>query len=196
MDASSSSQTSRLEPPRNDSGGMSSRSGDKDIVMLDARSVPSKPTPEQRQRATRYKEKFQALREKYDQVTTTHDQYKRELAIAEEKARRLQAECNLLLDAVDIAVPAQPTLLHYLARDPIPPQYHSYTSIPIPPRDGASSPSPAIQSLREHHQRAANGQGPIQTVVMPDVGPLCPEDAIPEDVRRMNHQFMAQMERR
>ncbi|KAI0692922.1 hypothetical protein C8T65DRAFT_524540, partial [Cerioporus squamosus] len=91
---------------------------------------------------TRYKEKFQGLREKYDQVTATHAEYERALARADEKLKRLQEECNLLLDAVDIAVPAQPTLLHYLARDPIPPQYYSYT-VPVPP-PGTEGPPPPI----------------------------------------------------
>ncbi|KAI0777481.1 hypothetical protein BD413DRAFT_452712, partial [Trametes elegans] len=80
---------------------------------------------------TRYKEKFQSLREKYDSVTATHEEYERQLQRADEKLRRLQEECNLLLDAVDIAVPAQPSLLHYLTRDPIPPQYYSHT-VPVP----------------------------------------------------------------
>ncbi|TBU22790.1 hypothetical protein BD311DRAFT_792039 [Dichomitus squalens] len=89
---------------------------------------------------TRYKEKFQALREKYDQVTTAHTEYERALARADDKLKRLQEECNLLLDAVDIAVPAQPSLVHYLKSDPIAPPYYSYT-VPVPPA-GAEGPPP------------------------------------------------------
>jgi len=92
-------------------------------------------------RGTRYKEKFQALREKYDQTIATHEQYKRELELANEKMKRLEEECNLLLDAVDIAAPAQPTLMHYLSQDPIPPQYHSYT-VPFAPAPAAAQPQP------------------------------------------------------
>ncbi|KAI0643968.1 hypothetical protein C8Q79DRAFT_121833 [Trametes meyenii] len=82
-------------------------------------------------RGTRYKDKFLALRDKYDTVTATHEDLERQLVRADEKLKRLQEECNLLLDAVDIAVPAQPTLVHYLKRDPIPPQYYSHT-VPVP----------------------------------------------------------------
>ncbi|KAH9930268.1 uncharacterized protein B0H18DRAFT_994096 [Fomitopsis serialis] len=85
----------------------------------------------------------------------TREAYRKELTLAEDKLKKLQDECNLLLDAVDIAAPAQPSLLHYLARDPIPPQYHSYQSAPVPvpatqpsPRPTASAPAPS----HPHHQ--------------------------------------------
>ncbi|KAJ8455218.1 hypothetical protein ONZ51_g12569 [Trametes cubensis] len=45
-------------------------------------------------RGTRYKEKFQALREKYDAVTATREEYERELVRADEKLKRLQEECK------------------------------------------------------------------------------------------------------
>ncbi|KAH9945747.1 hypothetical protein B0H21DRAFT_743852 [Amylocystis lapponica] len=101
-----------------------------------------------------YKEKFQTLREKYEQVTADHSKFERELAIADEKVKKLQEECNLLLDAVDIAVPAQPTLLYYLSRDPIPPQYHSYT-VPPQPAPGAPPPAPPqpSQPARPRHRK-------------------------------------------
>ncbi|CCL99503.1 uncharacterized protein FIBRA_01521 [Fibroporia radiculosa] len=86
--------------------------------------------------------RFQNLREKYEQVTATHELVEKQLAIANEKVKRLQEECNLLLDAVDIAVPAQPTLRHYLAQDPIPPQYHSY-QVPFPAAPSATTPQPS-----------------------------------------------------
>ncbi|KAI0748954.1 hypothetical protein C8Q74DRAFT_381994 [Fomes fomentarius] len=108
-------------------------------------------------RGTRYKEKFQALREKYDQVTATHVEYEHALARADEKLKRLQEECNLLLDAVDIAVPAQPTLLHYLARDPIPPNTTRTLSPSLPqaqkaavPLRPSTSPAQPRASCRPH----------------------------------------------
>ncbi|EMD39372.1 hypothetical protein CERSUDRAFT_93408 [Gelatoporia subvermispora B] len=118
-------------------------------------------------RGTRYKEKFQALREKYDQTVATHEQYKRELELANDKLKRLQEECNLLLDAVDIAVPAQPSLLHYLSQDPIPPQYHSYT-VPFAPAPAAPQPAPPQPAppqapprtrSRRSSQQHVNGNG-------------------------------------
>ncbi|TFY67271.1 hypothetical protein EVJ58_g1718 [Rhodofomes roseus] len=91
-----------------------------------------------------YKEKYFAMQEKHTQVSETREAYRKELALAEDKVKKLQDECNLLLDAVDIAAPAQPSLLHYLARDPIPPQYHSY-SVPFPAA-AESAPAPVPQA--------------------------------------------------
>ncbi|KAI0715951.1 hypothetical protein C8Q72DRAFT_179003 [Fomitopsis betulina] len=79
------------------------------------------------------------MQEKHTQVSETREAYRKELALAEDKLRKLQDECNLLLDAVDIAAPAQPSLLHYLARDPVPPQYHSY-QVPFPSAEPAPAP--------------------------------------------------------
>ncbi|KAI0354146.1 hypothetical protein OH77DRAFT_543910 [Trametes cingulata] len=117
-------------------------------------------------RGTRYKDKFLALREKYETVTATHDEYERKLARADEKLKRLQEECNLLLDAVDIAVPAQPTLLHYLTQDPIAPQYYS-RAVPVPtglppeatipqhlPASAVPQPPPAAAAHPHPHQHA------------------------------------------
>lgn len=97
----------------------------------------------------------------------THEKYERELAIANEKIRSLQNECkcvtgsqlfefealnydsrlSLLLDAVDIAVPGQPTLMHYLQYDPVPLHfttangsiYPEVVAVPPPPADPADS---------------------------------------------------------
>ncbi|KAI0758584.1 hypothetical protein BC629DRAFT_1295726 [Irpex lacteus] len=77
-------------------------------------------------------DRFLAMKEKYEQVNATHTQYERELAQAAEKMRNLQNECNLLLDAVDIAVPGQPTLIHYLQHDPVPIHYTT-ASVPVAP---------------------------------------------------------------
>ncbi|KAG9313227.1 hypothetical protein JVU11DRAFT_6687 [Chiua virens] len=50
----------------------------------------------------RYKEKFQSLREKFDQVNALHDEYQRDLDLANTRIQRLQAENDLLLDAISI----------------------------------------------------------------------------------------------
>ncbi|KAI0339716.1 hypothetical protein BDW22DRAFT_1361294 [Trametopsis cervina] len=104
-----------------------------------SKSTPTSVQVSSGPRVTKHKEKFLAMKEKYEQVVATHEKYERELALANEKIRNLQNECNLLLDAVDIAVPGQPTLMHYLQHDPIPTQYSTTTApvypelIPMPP---------------------------------------------------------------
>ncbi|KLO09544.1 hypothetical protein SCHPADRAFT_560056 [Schizopora paradoxa] len=85
-------------------------------------------------RATKYKEKFHALRETYDLVTAKHEEHQRELELANAKLRKLQAEnepsversvglslahrapSSLLLDAMMLVASGQPTLLPYLDR--------------------------------------------------------------------------------
>ncbi|KZT68669.1 hypothetical protein DAEQUDRAFT_727543 [Daedalea quercina L-15889] len=113
-----------------------------------------------------YKEKYFAMQEKHTQVSETREAYRKELALAEDKLRKLQDECNLLLDAVDIAAPAQPSLLHYLARDPIPPQYHSYqvpfpstaepTHAPVPAQQSSPGPTPPTPA-HPHSQPHSHG---------------------------------------
>lgn len=57
---------------------------------------------------------------------------------------------SLLLDAVDIAAPSQPTLLHYLTQDPIPAHYHLTARGLLPPPMEAVEPEP-------QPPRSANG---------------------------------------
>ncbi|KAH7910068.1 hypothetical protein BJ138DRAFT_1114439 [Hygrophoropsis aurantiaca] len=96
----------------------------------------------------RYKEKFQALRERYDQVTALHEEYQRDLKLANERMQKLQAENDLLLDAISIALPTTPSLRHPARpspRQPPPPERHQngYSSVangagrypPMEPRD-------------------------------------------------------------
>ncbi|PCH36457.1 hypothetical protein WOLCODRAFT_127226 [Wolfiporia cocos MD-104 SS10] len=85
--------------------------------------IISKPAAPPTNRGKSYKEKFQALREKFEQVSATHEQYEKELAVANQKLKSLQAEINLLLDAVDIAAYEQEVLVHYMTQDPVPPEY-------------------------------------------------------------------------
>ncbi|ETW78829.1 hypothetical protein HETIRDRAFT_453401 [Heterobasidion irregulare TC 32-1] len=49
-------------------------------------------------RQVRYKDRFQSLRERYDQVTAMHEDYERALNAAFEKERKLQFEIDSLLD--------------------------------------------------------------------------------------------------
>ncbi|KAJ7089773.1 hypothetical protein B0H15DRAFT_839190 [Mycena belliarum] len=71
-------------------------------------------------RNSRYKEKFQALREKYDRITAKQEEYHRDLEIATAKIKKLQAENDLLLDAMNLAATHQPSLFPLLP-PPLPP---------------------------------------------------------------------------
>ncbi|KAI0091430.1 hypothetical protein BDY19DRAFT_930455 [Irpex rosettiformis] len=113
-------------------------------------------------RATKYKDKFLAMKERYEHVTSTHSKYERELAIANEKMRNLQNECNLLLDAVDIAVPGQPSLMHYLQHDPVPVHYATANAVvpeaPMMPLQVPSSQQSAPPAPPPpHHTNGTNG---------------------------------------
>jgi len=97
---------------------------------MEANSLASKPphhpveentrfkVPAPQRSGPRYKEKFQALREKYDQVNALHDEYQRDLDLANARIRKLQVENDLLLDAISIAVPATPSLMHLIRPSP------------------------------------------------------------------------------
>lgn len=52
--------------------------------------------------STPYKEKFLALRQKYESVNSVHEEYVRDLGMANARMKRLQAENDLLLDAVGL----------------------------------------------------------------------------------------------
>ncbi|KAJ7623698.1 hypothetical protein FB45DRAFT_926498 [Roridomyces roridus] len=59
-------------------------------------------------RNSRYKEKFQALREKYDRVLAKQAEYLNEYDTATAKIKQLQAENDLLLDAMYLAAQQNP----------------------------------------------------------------------------------------
>ncbi|KAI9567083.1 hypothetical protein HD554DRAFT_1022375 [Boletus coccyginus] len=80
-------------------------------------NIRVKAPPPQRS-GPRYKEKFQALREKFDQVNALHDEYQRDLELANARVRKLQSENDLLLDAISITVPATPSLMHLIRPSP------------------------------------------------------------------------------
>ncbi|KAL0954065.1 hypothetical protein HGRIS_005215 [Hohenbuehelia grisea] len=90
---------------------------------------------------TRYKEKFQELREKYEQVNARREQYHHELALASAKIARLQAENDVLLDSLSAALPQNG------------PSINNYTT--MPPHD--MQPPPPEQYPRHHHQRMPSG---------------------------------------
>ncbi|KAJ6478493.1 hypothetical protein C8R47DRAFT_633362 [Mycena vitilis] len=117
-------------------------------------SNPPRPPPEggtpffhgqHPHRNSRYKEKFQALREKYDRVTAKQQEYHQDLEIATEKIKKLQAENDLLLDAMNLAASHQPSMFGLL------PPAHP----PDAPRGGGPINIDAGPAPRHH----ANGNG-------------------------------------
>ncbi|EIW75132.1 hypothetical protein CONPUDRAFT_140126 [Coniophora puteana RWD-64-598 SS2] len=68
----------------------------------------------------RYKEKFQQLRERYDQVNALHDEYERNLELAKTRMRKLQEENDLLLDAIALTIPEVPPGVPHPEQDPAP----------------------------------------------------------------------------
>ncbi|KAG2144261.1 hypothetical protein DEU56DRAFT_790840 [Suillus clintonianus] len=79
----------------------------------------------------RYKEKFQFLRERFDRVVGLKEEYERDLELANARMHKLQAENDLLLDAINLTVPATPSLMH-LTR-PSPTLYSHQVAPPAPP---------------------------------------------------------------
>ncbi|KAI5123207.1 hypothetical protein M0805_003973 [Coniferiporia weirii] len=68
-----------------------------------------------------YKTKFHSLRERYDVVTSKQEDLRRELELANQRLKAVQAENDLLLDAMQIVTPTQPGLLSILQQiDPDP----------------------------------------------------------------------------
>ncbi|KDQ26432.1 hypothetical protein PLEOSDRAFT_1113067 [Pleurotus ostreatus PC15] len=104
---------------------------------------------------TRYKEKFQAMRERYEHVNAKREAFGRELEIASEKERQLQAENDLLLDTLAIAM-APPQMEYRTSHS------SSHADIQLPPRD-VHSPAPEglalpTNGLRDsHHVPRSNG---------------------------------------
>ncbi|KAJ8587118.1 hypothetical protein M405DRAFT_822131 [Rhizopogon salebrosus TDB-379] len=90
----------------------------------------------------RYKEKFQNLRERYDQVVALHEEYEKDLDLANARMRKLQAENDLLLDAINLAVPATPSLMHLTRPSP------------------ALYAAPAPHHMNGHSAPSANGRYP------------------------------------
>ncbi|KAF8196876.1 hypothetical protein K438DRAFT_1967869 [Mycena galopus ATCC 62051] len=133
---------------------------------------PPRPAPDQGNvpfmygqlpfRNSRYKEKFQNLREKYDRVITKQREYQHDLDIATAKIKKLQAENEyeflffLLLDAMNLAAAHQPSMFGLL------PSSHPPSDMaPGGPHDAFAGPS---NSAAPHHAerpppRHVNGNG-------------------------------------
>ncbi|KAF7309560.1 hypothetical protein MIND_00326900 [Mycena indigotica] len=67
--------------------------------------IPYVPNPFQK---SKIREKFNMMRDRYDRVTVKQQAYLRELDLAIEKLNKLQAENDLLLDALGVAAAQDP----------------------------------------------------------------------------------------
>jgi len=135
MDPSTAASTQPLPirpaPLRRDSGNKFTRPGDKERYEYEKAKAANK--------GKWYKEKFHQLREKYDQVTATNEHYQRDLERANARMKALQAEMDLLLDAMSIALPSEPALAQFY-NEPLPlvyagpdsPSYELHTSAAFP----------------------------------------------------------------
>jgi len=101
---------------------------------------------------TRYKEKFQALRERYDRVTAAHVDYQRDLDIAAAKLKDLQAENDYLLDAINVAEPDITTILSPLHHNGI-----SAHAMPPEPRADIDNNNAGITSRTPLESPHMNG---------------------------------------
>ncbi|KAJ7643334.1 hypothetical protein DFH06DRAFT_1333588 [Mycena polygramma] len=151
-------------------------------------SNPPRPPPEggtpffHPHRNSRYKEKFQALREKYDRVTAKQQEYHQDLEIATEKIKKLQAENDLLLDAMNLAASHQPSMFGLLppAHPPDAPRGGGPMNIdagPVPPRhhvngNGVSNGTRSGSSSSGHgHLSNGNGHPPLPEAPSAPVAP-------------------------
>ncbi|KAF7782264.1 hypothetical protein Agabi119p4_1640 [Agaricus bisporus var. burnettii] len=114
------------------------------------------------QRSTRYKEKYQVMRDRFDKVTAARETYLRDLESANEKIRKLQEENDLLLDAMLSTPPSNSPV--NTRRYPSPPSHQyvppsqnygpSHTAYggppPPPPPQPASAPVYQHPSRLEH----------------------------------------------
>ncbi|KAF9224128.1 hypothetical protein BS17DRAFT_780516 [Gyrodon lividus] len=118
------------------------RSSEKHSIEETIKTKP--PAPPQRS-GLRYKEKFQVLKERFDQVSTLHQEYERDLELANTRIRKLQAENDLLLDAISITVPVTPSLMHLIRPSP------TGTSSSMPMTSYTHAPPPQPQPVAGYH---------------------------------------------
>ncbi|KAI0285648.1 hypothetical protein BC826DRAFT_1178992 [Russula brevipes] len=115
-----------------------------------ARPIPALQPP-QPQRVQRYKDKFQSLRERYENVTSTHTEFTRAVQRATEKELRLQAEINMLLDA---ALATQPQSAS-ASTPPIPAAAVAAAAAAAGSAQSATTPTPVHAQLSPSDPQAA-----------------------------------------
>ncbi|EJD08571.1 uncharacterized protein FOMMEDRAFT_165121 [Fomitiporia mediterranea MF3/22] len=104
-------------------------------------------------RGNSYKSKFFVLKETYDTVTAKREELRRELEVANTRLKAVQAENDLLLDAMQIVAPSQPTLVNIL---------HQMEDVPV------SIPAPHPSSSGGTEQMYPDHYGPSGYVPPPD----------------------------
>ncbi|KAJ7708764.1 hypothetical protein B0H17DRAFT_364844 [Mycena rosella] len=110
-------------------------------------------------RNSRYKEKFQALREKYDRITAKQSEYHRDLEIATAKIKKLQAENDLLLDAMNLAAAHQPSMFGLLPPALPPDAPGGDAPMDLDAFVGASTSAAPLLADRAPPPRHINGNG-------------------------------------
>ncbi|KAL5531280.1 hypothetical protein ACEPAG_4157 [Sanghuangporus baumii] len=106
---------------------------------------------------TSHKAKFLMLKESYDTVTARHQELLRELQVANSKLKSVQAENDLLLDALGIVAHTQPTLVGILQQmdpEPLFPPGEAY-----PPHRGPYATLPPTTYIVDAPPLPLNGSG-------------------------------------
>ncbi|KAL5513364.1 hypothetical protein ACEPAH_3763 [Sanghuangporus vaninii] len=106
---------------------------------------------------TSHKAKFLMLKESYDTVTARHQELLRELQLANSKLKSVQAENDLLLDALGIVAHTQPALVGILQQmdpEPLFPPGEAY-----PPHRGSYAAPPSAAYIVDAPPPPLNGNG-------------------------------------
>ncbi|OCB86318.1 hypothetical protein A7U60_g6632 [Sanghuangporus baumii] len=136
-----------------------------------------------------HKAKFLMLKESYDTVIARHQELLRELQVANSKLKSVQAENDLLLDALGIVANTQPTLVGILQQmDPeplfppgeaYPPHRGPYAALP-PAAYVVDAPPPSLNGNghSDHStHRAANGRSRSSREYRDQLPPINDESA-------------------
>jgi len=98
-------------------------------------------------RNSRYKDKFLMLRDKYERITAKQDEYHRDLDLAMDKIKKLEAENDMLLDALGAAA----------SQHPVPFGISPHRDRPA--HDAPPGPGPMDALLPEQPPHHVNGNG-------------------------------------
>ncbi|KAI0315050.1 hypothetical protein OF83DRAFT_388941 [Amylostereum chailletii] len=146
MDASSSQ-------PRPENGQ------DAPVVIKSEERTRALP-PQSYSRNMRYKERFQNLRDQYEQVVARREESQRDWALAVAKERKMQAEIDLLLDALAPMFPDEHDP-YYSTMPPTGYGYptHAYPAAPPPPNAYAEPYPPQPDPYAHpHHSHRSHAQ--------------------------------------
>ncbi|KAG5641813.1 hypothetical protein DXG03_004155 [Asterophora parasitica] len=126
-------------------------------------------------------QRFQSLRERYERVITTHEDHERDLELANAKIKKLQAENELLLDAIFTSAPELVQLIspvepspsshfppHYL----LPPLLHNPINHPphLPPHASPHLHESPHLHTHSHYSQPRLPHGPDHDIPYPGPG--------------------------